>query len=190
MELFRKIRLGNGRAILQRKVARLKREIRYSDFADVSSIGIVWDASNISEFPVLSRFHQKMQDAKIDVKIFGYFPGLVLPDQYTAIRYLICIRKDELTKLYLPDSREATLFINTPFDVLIDINLNNELPLSYVSGLSKARLKVGLFEKEATSQPFDIMIEMTPPIDIEGYLSQAIHYLKMIKSKTKKRFNN
>jgi hypothetical protein len=88
MELFKNIRLKIGKLILSRDVARKKREVYYSGFKNVRNIGIVWDASRPSEFTSLSRFHQKMQDIKIDVTILGYFPGKNLPDQYTAIRYL------------------------------------------------------------------------------------------------------
>ena len=96
MELFTKIRLRIGRFILSRKVARTKREVSYSTFKNIKNIGIVWDASKPVEFACLNRFHQKMLESKIDVTVMGYFPGKSLPDQYTAIRYLTCIRKDEL----------------------------------------------------------------------------------------------
>ena len=75
MELFRKVRLKIGRLILSKKISRLKRKAYYSSFNKVRNIGIVWDASRTAEFSSLNRFHQKMQENKIDVTIFGYFPG-------------------------------------------------------------------------------------------------------------------
>jgi hypothetical protein len=182
MEIFRNLRLGNGRAILQRRMSKNKRVVQYTNFVNVRTIGIVWDASNLSEFASLNRFHQKMQDAHIDVRIFGYFSGKILPDQYTALRYLVCIRKDELSRFYLPESKEATDFINTPFDVLIDINLTKELALTYVTSLSKAKIRIGLFEKGSAKQPYEIMLELNPPIDIDNYLAEVIKYLEMIKT--------
>ncbi len=110
-------------------------------FRDVRKIGIVWDASKTVEFAGLSRFHQRMLDNKIDVTIFGYFPGKNLPDQYTAIRYLTCLKKDELNKFYHPDSSEAKAFIKNPFDILIDINFDKQFPLSYITELSKRQVK-------------------------------------------------
>jgi hypothetical protein len=182
MELFKNIRLKVGNLILSKKITREKRKVYYSNFKNVKNIGIVWDASRPLEFTCLSRFHQRMQDIKIDVSIFGYFPGQSLPDQYTAIRYLRCIRKDELNSFYHPDSSETNSFISKPFDILIDINFNKLVPLRYITSLSRARFKVGLSDNETSESPFDLMIEIKNPVDIDGYLKKVIHYLEMIKT--------
>ena len=184
MELFKNIRLKMGTMILSKKAARTKRKVFYSGFTNIMNIGIVWDASRPVEFVSLSRFHQKMLENKIDVKIFGYFPGKNLPDQYTAIRYLTCVRKDELNSFYYPYSTESNAFINNPFDILIDINFDKQFPLNYVTTLSKARFKVGLSDNESSESLFDLMLEIKKPVDIDSYLTQVIHYLEMIKDKS------
>ena len=184
MELLKNIRLKIGTMILTKKAARNKRAVLYSSFTNVRNIGIVWDASKPAEFASLSRFHQKMAENKIDVRIFGYFPGKNLPDQYTAIRYLTCIKKDEINSFYHPDSSETNSFINNPFDILIDINFDKLFPLNYVTTLSKARFKVGLSDSEQSETPFDLMMEIKKPVDIDSYLTQVIHYLEMIKDKS------
>jgi len=186
MELLKNLRLKIGKLILSKNVARMKRRVYYSNFKKVRNIGIVWDASRPVEFPSLSRFHQKMQDIKIEVSIFGYFPGNNLPDQYTAIRYLRCIRQDELNNFYNPASAESISFIKNPFDVLIDINFNKLSPLNYVTALSRARFKVGILNNETSDSPFDLMLDLKYPVDIESYLTQVIQYLEMIKDKTTK----
>jgi hypothetical protein len=190
MELFKNLRLKIGKLILSRNVASKKREVSYSNFRNVRSIGIVWDATRPSEFASLSRFHQKMQEVRIDVMIFGYFPGNNLPDQYTAIRYLRCIRKDEINSFYHPDSAEAKAFICKGFDILIDINFDKLFPLTYVTSVSMARFKVGLFENDSTESPFDLMMEIKRPVDIDNYLALVIQYLEMIKDKSNKQMNN
>jgi hypothetical protein len=182
MELFIKSRLIIGKVLLRNKLARTKRKVFYSNINLVKSIGIVWDASRPEEFSILSRFHQKMHERNIKVKILGYFPGTELPDQYTAIRYFTCIRKDELNLFYKPLSPEATAFINNRFEILIDINFNNLFPLQYISSLSNAGFKVGLFESDVGDNPFDLMMELKNPVNIESYLNQIIVYLEMINS--------
>ena len=184
MELFKKIRLNIGKSILSKKVVRLKKKVYYSNFSQVKSIGIVWDASRPIEFTSLTKFYQKMHELKIEVKIFGYYPGKNLPDQYTAIRYLTCIKKDEINTFYHPVSSETNEFINNPFDILIDINFEKQFPLKYVTSLSIARLKIGLFDQEPAETPLDLMLEIKNPVDIENYLIQIIYYLEMIKDKT------
>jgi hypothetical protein len=184
MELFKKIRINIGKTILSKKVVRIKKKVYYSNFSQVKSIGIAWDASRPMEFSSLTKFYQKMHELKIEVKIFGYYPGKNLPDQYTAIRYLTCIRKDEINTFYHPVSPETKKFINNPFDILIDINFEKQFPLIYVTSLSNARFKIGLFDPESAEAPFDLMMEIKNPVDIDNYLVQIIYYLEMIKDKT------
>ena len=182
MELFKSIRQKIGKTILSKKLSKINRVVHYSDIGEVSKVGIVWDATRISEFPALSRFYHKMHERKIDVMILGYYPGKELPDQYTAIRFLNCIKFNELDYFYHPASPDASTFIKNKFDVLIDINFNKLVPLLYVSLLSTAGLKVGLFEADSKINPFDLMMDIKDKTDVENYLNQIIYYLEMIRS--------
>jgi hypothetical protein len=182
MELFSEIRLKTGNSILSKKLGKVRRKSFYSNISRIKSIGIVWDASKPEDFINLSRFHQQMNERGINVNILGYYPGKELPNQYTALRYLTCFRKQEINLFYVPVSSETERFINTIFDILIDVNFEKSFPLYYISSLSKASFKVGLFDKEADSSTFDLMIELKKPVRIEEYLSNVVHYLEMINS--------
>lgn len=182
MELFENIRLKIGKVFLGKKIARTKRKVSYSNIGLVKNIGIVWDASKTSDFTALSKFYQKMHERNIEVRILGYFPGKDLPDQYTAIRYMTCFKKTELNFFCYPESLETTNFISNRFDILIDINFQKLFPLQYISSLSNAGFKVGLFDPEKKDTTFDLMMELGNPVDLEYYLDQTVHYLEMIKS--------
>jgi len=186
MELFKNARLKIGKRILAKKLARTKRNVFYSNISLVKKIGIVWDASKPEEFASLSKFHQNMNERNIEVKILGYFPGKELPDRLTAIRFLTCLRKKEISFFYQPKSSEAATFMNTRFDVLIDINFKKIFSLQVISTLSNSGLKTGLFESESIESPFDLMMEMKYPVDIDNYLVQVIQYLEVINSGTSK----
>ncbi len=182
MELFREIRLKIGNSILCKKSGKAKRKVYYSNINRIKSIGIVWDTAKPEDFAILSEFYQKMNERNINMTILGYYPAKELPDQYTALRYLSCIRKNELNFYYIPISSEAIAFINKMFDVLIDINFGRLFPLSYVSTLSKASFKVGLFDTGSDSNNFDLMIELKKPVSVRDYLNNVVHYLEMINS--------
>jgi hypothetical protein len=83
---------------------------------------------------------------------------------------------------YLPVSHEAEFFIKNRFDILIDINFSSELPLSYLTSLSAAGFKVGLFNSYQGASTFDLMMELKKPVQIENYLNEIVHYLEMINS--------
>ena len=182
MELLKGIRLKIGAAILRRKATKNRRRMVYKNFKLVKSIGIVWDASNEQEFQALAKFHQQMQERNIDTQIIGYYDGKNLPDRYTAIRYLSCIRKHEINLFYIPKSDDAQVFINKKFDVLIDINFDKLFILRYITLISNALLKAGLSESENNSAPFDLMMEIKKPVSIDNYLKQIVQYLEMMNS--------
>ncbi len=182
MELFREIRLKIGNSILLKKTGKVKRKVFYSNINRIKNIGINWDASRPEEFEDLSEFHQKMKERNIDVTILGYYPGKELPDKYTALRFLSCIRNKEISFFYIPNSIEVENFINTMFDILIDINFKKLFPIYYISALSKASFKVGLFDPDTNSNTFDLMIELKKPVSVKDYLTHVVHYLEMINS--------
>jgi hypothetical protein len=182
MELFREIRLKTGNSILSKKLEKVRRKVFYSNISRIKTIGILWDALKPEDFSSLSRFHQQMNERGINVNILGYYPGKELPNQYTALRYFSCFRKQEINFFYIPVSSETERFINTMFDILIDVNFEKAFPLYYISSLSKASFKVGLFDTEADSSTFDLMIELKKPVRVEEYLSNVVHYLEMINS--------
>lgn len=181
MELARNIRLKIGKSLLDKKAQKIKRKVFYSNISLVKKIGIVWDASQVNDFVCLSKFYQKMNEKNIEVKILGYFSGKILPDQFTAIRYLTCIRREEVNFFYHPLTTDSEEFINNRFDILIDINFQNLLPLRYLSTLSKASFKVGLSASE-NIEIYDLMMELKKPVDTALYLEQTLHYLEMINA--------
>ncbi|MBN2666792.1 MAG: hypothetical protein JXR67_09795 [Bacteroidales bacterium] len=184
MELLRNLRIRIGKSKLAGKLARIRRKPLYINFFNIRTIGIIWDATKSDDFSFLTRFHQKMAEQNKDVRILGYYPGKALPDPYTAIRYFTCIKKTELNFFYCPSHPDAESFINTKFDLLIDINFTNLFPLFYASSLSQAGMKVGLSGENPETSPFDLMISMKSPVNTEKYLDQVLYYLGMINSES------
>lgn len=187
MEFLRSLRVRAGRSTLSAKMARITRKPCFLNFYHIKTIGIVWDASNPEDFGILSKFNQKMAEMNREVKIFGYFPGKEFPDKYTAIRFFTCLKRKEVNFFYCPVHPDTEAFIKTKFDVLIDLNFKKHFPLVYVSSLSQAGLKVGLADSQPMASPFDLMISMKSPVNVEKYIEQVLYYLDMINSETAKK---
>jgi hypothetical protein len=187
MELFMRLRLRAGKALMTGKLAKIRRKPYYTDFSSIKSIGIVWDASKPEDFQALTKFCQKMSALRIESEILGYFQGKKLPDQYTAIRFLTCLKRQDLDFLYRPVPSVAGKFISKEFDVLVDLNFGKIFPLEYITSLSCARFKVGVPGPKPESSPYDLMISRVNAAGIEPYLEQVIFYLEMIKSDSAKK---
>jgi len=187
MKLFRRLRLRAGKAIMAGKLSKIRRKPFYVDFNSIKSIGLVWDATRQEDFQILNKFHQRMAALNINAEVIGYYPGKKLPDQYTAIRFLTCLKRQDLNFFYKPVSPEAGKFISRNFDVLIDLNFRKIFPLEYLASLSAAKLKVGLPGARPETSPFDLMISLKNPVSTDPYLEQVLFYLEMIKSNSEKK---
>ena len=70
-------------------------------------------------------------------------------------------------------------FIDTEFDILIDLSLKEHLPLLYLASLSKAVLKVGRYQEDYELF-YDLMIHTSDDETIDSFAEQVLHYLGKI----------
>ncbi|MEE4116598.1 MAG: hypothetical protein V2I37_10535 [Marinilabiliaceae bacterium] len=181
MELFRKPRLAWARFKIRKRLKSTYRNKRFNNLKNAHKIGIIWDGSFIESFSVLSDFYKRMQINNIQVDIVCFHPNKILPDEYTALRYLRCFKQSDLNYFFIPKAAEIDDFISTPYEILIDINLNNRFPLFYITSLSKAEFKIGA-GNTIDSNSLDMTIELKDKTDIKYYLEQVEYYLKMINT--------
>jgi len=181
MEMFKGIRVALGRSVLKKRLKKTRRNKKFNNLRNSHKIGIVWDGSNTSDFDGITEFYQEMLKKNIQVDIICYYPEKVLPDKYTAIRYLTCVKRSDLNYFYIPQSYDINEFINTPYEILIDINPNNYFPVEYISVLSRAEFKVGC-NMSSYCDKMDMTIKISEGDDPEYYLKQAKHYLEMINT--------
>lgn len=170
-----------GRLILKQRLKRVRRHKKFNNLHNAHKIGIVWDGSNTDDFEAISAFYQEMLKISIQVDIVCYYPKTVLPDKYTAIRYLTCIKRPDLNFFCLPVSEDIEEFINTPYEILIDVNNNNHFPLKFIALLSRAEFKVGP-ESSEYKDKLDMTININRKDDLAYYLQQVKFYLEMINT--------
>lgn len=82
---------------------------------------------------------------------------------------------------FQPQKPFVNEFIDTEFDILIDLSLNDYLPLLYCSALSRAGLKVGRYSEDHQTF-YDLMIHAEQDETIDSFADQVIHYLSMINN--------
>ncbi len=181
MDMFRKPRLAWAKGLVRRRLRKTYRNKKFNNLRNAHKIGIVWDGSNLESFRDLTAFFQLMTGKGIQVDILCYYPGTVLPDEYTALRHLSCFKRSDLSFFYLPKSEEISDFISTPYEILIDINFNNRFPLYYITALSKAEFKIGK-GGSIKQEALDMSIELDDKNNISFYLEQVQHYLEMINT--------
>lgn len=122
-------------------------------FSKLRTIGITFDAGE--DFEPIMKFKRKLEEHKFDVTLLGYFntredPGVQRFNYFT---------NTTLNFKKIPTSEVALKFIETPFDILINLDLNNNLALNFVAAASSALFKVG--KAGGNTEHYDLMIELS-----------------------------
>lgn len=183
MELFRSLRIRAGSNILRKKSLKVKRKRDFVNLKKAARIGIVWDIIKNDDLAAISDFILKMNERGIKVDIIGFFHGKQLPDNLTALRYITCLKREDLSFLYRPKTVEADRFINSAFDILIEISFRDCLPVRYLSTLTPARCRVCCDTGDDQNRNFaDIMISTGKNRDVREYLNQVVTYLEIINN--------
>ena len=89
----------------------------------------------------------------------GYVDSKKLIDHYLYRKGFDFFCKNDLNWYYKPVSSQTEQFINEPFDILINLSLDYQFPIHYISSASKASFKTGRYSATDTSLDFMIDIE-------------------------------
>ncbi len=183
MGLVVNMRLKAGRMMLNRRLTALRRMKQDFSLDRVRKIGILWDASFENDFQHLAALNRQFSENGKSVEVIAWIPGKSVPDRLTGLSYMKFLRKNDLNWAYFPVSDDARKFLETKYDLLIDINPSSLFQLSALAALSTAPMKVGPdITDEPEKAPYDFMIRAPKPFSIAFFIDQAMHYLSLIGS--------
>ena len=181
MGLFYNLRLKAGRMMLQRRIGSLRRMRQDFSLDRVKKVGILWDASFENDFQHLAALNRQFAEAGRSVEVLAWIPGKTVPDRLTGLSYMKFLRQSDLNWAVIPVSEDARKFIETKFDLLIDINPSSLFQFNAIVALSPAHMKVGPDITDMPEEtPYDLMIREPKPFSIAHFLEQMMHYLSII----------
>lgn len=172
------MRHGIGRLLLRRNLRNLQRTKRVYNLSTARKIGILFNASREEHFDHVLDFHKFLKEKGINTHVFGYVNAKELPDKYLFKKDFYFFQKKDLNWYYRPVSEDAKRFVSSNFDILIDLNMEQNFPSQFLVALSHAHLKVGRFtDKE---DYYDLMIHIEKGKKIDFFIEQVKHYLEVI----------
>jgi hypothetical protein len=154
------------------------------NLADARCIGIMYVLNDVADYDIVAGFVSRLQHERKEVKALGFVKNKILISRFLPkLSYDFFSRKD-VTWYYKPIHSKVRDFIEKEFDILIDLNLQDFFPLKYISGLSKAKCRVGRYS-ESNMDFYDLMLEPKPGITMNEYIDQIHHYLSVINRNEK-----
>lgn len=162
------------------ELKRLNRYRKYTNLAGAESIGILFDASQEQNYLIVYDFARQLLDQQKKIKALGFINGTNIPHYCHPLLSFDYFTLKDLNWYKKPVSQFVRDFISLEFDIAINLDTNNIKYLTYVTGLSLSRFKVGKYRPENTKY-FDLMIDVKDSGNIELLLKEITHYLTVLE---------
>ena len=183
MKMFlKKIRTSIGRIFLAADSKKVNRTKKAMSLDQVASILLLVEIRTQDDIELVKKYINQMKELQKKIKIVGYFDSAEPVDfNYSKVDFDLFNQKDLSTWMKPQGFLSESLVLETP-DLLLDLNVNDKFPLTYIAAMSLAKFKVGkTSQSNAVTHDLTISIESNNSID---YLyNQVLVFLKMINSK-------
>jgi hypothetical protein len=177
-KIFNQLRLRSGFAKLRQELAKLKRKKHHSvSLKDAQNIGILIPIKNEKEYAAAEQFAKTLQTDNKKVKLLGFLFDSDLKSKFKG--KLELISAEDIHWNYIPDKEKIKNFVNSEFDILINLCTDLCFPLVYVAAVSKSVFKIAAYDPKQAPF-FDFMIE-TQEESIAGFSKEIRYYLDKIK---------
>ncbi len=123
-----------------------------------------------------------------NIMALGFSDQKVMPHYLHARLNFDAICLKDLNWYRIPQGNAVQNFMAEEFEVLIDLTLEDRLPIQYIMAKSRARFKVGRWS-DSNKKILDMMIDMAGSQSLPQFIQQVHHYLLMVNSKTEPSLN-
>lgn len=178
MILFKSIRCKIGNSILQKRLRNRRREKSISNFETSKLVGVVFKTDNQSDFEIVKQFLHFITDLDNKVVALCFVDSKKVPDYYLLRKGYNFFSRRDLNVFFLPKTYFILDFIEKPFDILINLCTDNNFPLTYITGLSRAKLKIGKFRENQNL--FDLMIDTSKDNSVNYLIEHIKHYVPIL----------
>lgn len=190
MNLIQRIRIAIGNYILRKGMSSLKRSKKLVNINSASSIGILFELTEEPVYYSIQKYFLQFQEKKIKVKALGFVSNKLVTNHFLPVLSFDFFNVKQLNWFKIPKAQCVKDFIDTDFDICINIASDKVFPLKYISGMSKARLKVGAYSSEMPGKQYkeqsliyDIMVLAEENHDQIIFLENIHEYLNLLNPK-------
>jgi hypothetical protein len=165
---------------LKRHLRALPRHKYFSNFHNAEKIGIVFTyRKEVSK--AVRHLVSYFRSRDIKVNVLCYYGEKEIPAELIAPSYMNVFCTRDVNWYGRPLLDHVQEFIKTPFDILIDFDLNDAPVINYITALSVAKMKAG--RRSYCGNPYDFVLSTGDEIDHHLFVEQLKHYMLTIDMK-------
>ncbi|MCF8254086.1 MAG: hypothetical protein K9H61_09385 [Bacteroidia bacterium] len=182
MSLIENIKNKIGRILLKKPVNKQNGNTSIPTFSQIQDIGIIYNADTKEHEQEINLVANYLREQGKKVWMMGYVNSKTLPENKKFHISSEYFWKEKLTFFNLPDPNKIGNFISHPFDLMMNLYFEKELPLEALSTLCKSKYSMGV-EMPGNLAYNDGLISLGSNRDIKNLASQIVHYLNVINQK-------
>jgi len=158
MKFAERIKGRLGVRMLEKRLKNQTRTVTVCNIQYAQNIGIIYNATEYVSFEIIKDLAKKLGQHTSNINILGYVDSKKLIDHYLYRKGFDFFSRNDLNWYYKPVSEVTENFINQPFDILINLSLEDYYPIQYIVASSLSAFKVGRFSPG--EKYLDLMIDM------------------------------
>ena len=164
--------------LLKRRIQNITFPRDAINFNNARKFGLLFNANHQTDVEAVKLFSKSLRDQDKEVELLGYCKKV---NKESPLR-IPHFTKNEINWYLKPEGKKVNAFINAKFDVLINADLSECVPLAYISAVANARFRVGKYHPNH-EYCYDFMIDLNGKHGLQDYFEQVDVYLKMINRK-------
>ncbi|MFZ4547992.1 MAG: DUF6913 domain-containing protein [Bacteroidales bacterium] len=181
MKIIQNIREKFAKSFLLNQQHEMDRKQKQVNLDSARSLVLLYYLPDEATYKVAESIVVRLSEMNLKVRVVCFTDLKIVPHYFIPkISQDIFTAKD-LNWRYQPQKPFVKDFIETEYDILIDLSLADHLPLLYCAALSRAGIKVGRFQEDHQLF-YDLMIHLSTNETIDSFTEQVIHYLSRINN--------
>jgi hypothetical protein len=158
MKIIENTRDWLGKKSIQTFLKNKERETVACNVNEAKSIGILFNATHQVSFEIVKALVKDLSTKKNKIDVLGFVDSKQLIDHYLYRKGFDFFTQSQLNWYYKPVVENVQKFIENPYDILIDLSLDDPFPIHYIIACSRAKFKVGRYYEGQDC--LDFMIDM------------------------------
>lgn len=158
MEIIENTKVYLGKRSIRTYLKNKKRDVIACNVEEAKSIGILFNATHQISFEIVKALVKDLSTKKNTIDVLGFVNSKQLIDHYLYRKGFDFFTQSQLNWYYKPIVENVQKFIDKPYDILIDLSLDDPFPIHYIIACSRAKFKVGRYYEGQDC--LDFMIDM------------------------------
>jgi hypothetical protein len=179
---FQNIRNKIGEYFLLKQRAGYSRKRSIMNIDTANNIGILYCGDNAADVERMKKYIHTLRDMGKQVKSLGFINVKEVPPGLNGSEMHQYFSMKELNWYSKPFSQFIHNFVKEEFDILFDFGMPTQLPVMFITSMSKAKCKVGRYIEKYVDL-YDVMIEADENKKLDYVIGTTHDYMMLLNKK-------